>query len=113
MLRGGKLFVDINKCTFKQQERIYLRLCWKQNGLSIKFGKISTIIDWIPLNNIHHLLYFMRLVNYLREFIMHLSYVARPLNKLDHNYVSIGGSCNESIHIDKTLDSDCYFPHVD
>ena len=52
---------------------------------------ILTIVDWLTLNNIHHLLYFMRMVSYLRVFIVHLSHVAHPLNMLNHTYVWAGG----------------------
>lgn len=100
VLHGEKLLININKCTFKQQEHIYLRLCQKQNGLSIKLRKILTIVDWLPLNNIHHLLDFMRMVSYLRDFTVHLSHVAHPLNRLNHTYVSAGGLCNKSVQRD-------------
>ena len=73
VLHGEKLLININKCTFKQQEQIYLRLCQKQNGLSINLRKILTIVDWLPLNNIHHLLDFMRMVSYLRDFTISIS----------------------------------------
>ena len=36
VLHGDKLLVNKNKCTFKQCELIYLRLCQNQNGLSIE-----------------------------------------------------------------------------
>ena len=58
VLHGDKLLININKCTFKQQEQIYLRLCQNQNGLSIKLRKILTIVDWIPLNNMESLVIF-------------------------------------------------------
>ena len=100
MLHGEKLLININKCTFKQQEHIYLRLCQKKNGLSIKLRKILTIVDWLPLNNTHHLLDFMRMVSYLIDFTMHISHVTHPLNIFNHTYVSVGGSCNKSIQRD-------------
>jgi len=100
VLHGEKLLININKCTFKQQEHIYLRLCQKQNGLSIKLRKSSTIVDWLPLNNIHHLLDFMRMVSYLRYFTVHISHVAHPLKRLNHTYVSARGSCNKSVQRD-------------
>ena len=100
VLHGEKLLININKCAFKQQEHIYLRLCQKQNELSIKLRKILTIVDWLSLNNIHQLLDFMRMVSYLRDFTMHLSHVACPLNMLNHTYVSVGGSCNKSVQKD-------------
>ena len=95
VLHGEKLLINIHKCTFKQQEHIDLRLCQKQTVLGFKLRKILTIVDWLPLNNIHHLLDFMRMVSYLRYFTMHLSHVAYPLNRLNHTYVSAGGSCIE------------------
>ena len=96
VLHGEKLLININKCTFKQQEHIYLILCHKKNGLSIKLRNILTIVDWIPLNNIHHLLDFMRMVSYLRYFTVHLSHVAHPLNGLNHTYVQLGGHATKA-----------------
>ena len=81
-LAKARLFVDIEKCEFDQQEVKYLGMLIGVDGLKMDPAKIKTIMEWPTPRTVKEVLSFLGFANFYRRFIEKFSKLALPLTEL-------------------------------
>ncbi len=51
-LKENDLYLNIDKCEFKQPHINFLRVCIENNQLKMEDAKIKKVRDWMPLRNL-------------------------------------------------------------
>jgi len=82
VLRDNELYVKKEKCSFAQEEVLFLGHKIKGGKLMMENTKVQTIQEWEPPTKVHELRSFLGLVNYYRRFIKGYSARAAPLTDL-------------------------------
>jgi hypothetical protein len=82
ILRKNDLYLNIEKCQFKQMEVDYLGV-WVGKGLvKIEEAKVDWVKDWKPPRNVTQVRRFLGFTGYYHYFIKGYSQIARPLLEL-------------------------------
>ena len=81
-LRSNELYVKKEKCSFAQEEVIFLGHIIGRGKIRMDQAKIQAILEWEPPTKVTELRSFLGLVNYYRRFIKSYSAVAAPLTDL-------------------------------
>ncbi|KAI5675744.1 hypothetical protein M9H77_06694 [Catharanthus roseus] len=82
VLKDNKLYVKKEKCSFAQEEVLFLGHKIKGGKLMMEDTKVQAIQRWEPSTKVHELRSFLGLVNYYRRFIKGYSARAAPLTDL-------------------------------
>jgi hypothetical protein len=79
ILRKHDLYLNIEKCQFKQTEVDYLGVCVGGKCISMEEAKVEKVKDWKPPRNATEVRRFLGFTGYYRYFIKGYSQIARPL----------------------------------
>ncbi|KAI5652374.1 hypothetical protein M9H77_29561 [Catharanthus roseus] len=82
VLKDNELYVKKEKCSFAQEEVLFLGHKIKGGKLMMEDTKVQAIQRWEPPTKVHELRSFFGLVNYYRRFIKGYSARAAPLTDL-------------------------------
>ncbi|KAI5652974.1 hypothetical protein M9H77_30161 [Catharanthus roseus] len=82
VLKDNELYVKKEKCSFAQEEVLFLGHKIKGGKLMMEDTKVQAIQRWEPPTKVHELRSFLGLVNYYRRFIKGYSARAAPLTDL-------------------------------
>lgn len=82
MLRNAKLTLNIEKCTFFQEEVEYLGYQISEQGIRPGVHKIEAVQKFPVPKNVHEVRQFVGLASYFRRFVKDFSIIARPLTVL-------------------------------
>ncbi|GKV33019.1 hypothetical protein SLEP1_g41575 [Rubroshorea leprosula] len=88
VLRENELYVKQEKCSFAQQEVMFLGHRVGHGKISMDSAKVHAIQEWEPPSSVPELRSFLGLVNYYRRFIQGYSARAAPLTDLLKKKVS-------------------------
>ena len=73
------LYLNIEKCQFKQTEVDYLEVCVGGKRISMEEAKVEKVKDWKPPRNATEMQCFLGFTGYYCYFIKGYSQIARPL----------------------------------
>src|SRR6266851_6872903 len=79
ILEQNDLYLNINKCKFKQTHIDFLGVRIKNNQLKMEDAKIEKVQDWAPPQNLKEVRRFLGFTGYYQYFIQGYSAIARPL----------------------------------
>ena len=82
VLRENELYIKKEKCSFAQQEVLFLGHKITGGKLMMETTKVQAIQEWEPPTKVPELRSFLGLVNYYRRFIKGYSAIAAPLTDL-------------------------------
>ncbi|XP_059073536.1 uncharacterized mitochondrial protein AtMg00860-like [Cryptomeria japonica] len=74
-----ELYVKKEKCTFAQEEVLFLGHIVGHGHIRPDPKKLQTIQDWEPLHNVHEVRHFLGLANYYKKFVGGYSMIVSPL----------------------------------
>ena len=81
-LRAHDLYLQPEKCEFKQEEVKYLGLIIRRRKVTMDPTKVRAVTGWPPPRNLKELRGFLGFANFYRQFIRDFARIARPLNDL-------------------------------
>ncbi|KZZ87013.1 Ribonuclease H-like protein [Ascosphaera apis ARSEF 7405] len=81
-LRDRKLYLDIDKCSFHQEEITYLGVLVSRYGLRIHPDKLEAIKSWRVPRSVHDVQVFNGFVNFFRRFLPGSAQLLAPLYDL-------------------------------
>ncbi|DBA76195.1 TPA: hypothetical protein ACH3X1_016830 [Trebouxia sp. C0004] len=82
ILQKHKLYAKLSKCSFAQNEVIFLRHVFGQNGLHVDPKKVSVVKYWpVPQNRLQ-VQSFLGFANYFRKFMIGSAALVHPLRHL-------------------------------
>jgi len=79
ILEENNLYLNINKCEFKQPHIDFLGVHIENNQLKMEDSKIEKVRDWTPPRNIKEVWRFLGFTEYYRYFIKGYLVITRPL----------------------------------
>jgi hypothetical protein len=79
ILQKHDLYLNIEKCQFKQTKVNYLGVCVGGKRISMEEAKVEKVKDWKPLRNATEVRRFLGFTGYYCYFIKGYSQIARPL----------------------------------
>ena len=82
ILREGKFYAKLSKCSFFQASTRFLGYVVDQEGIQMDPDKVSAIRDWPLPTNVSELRSFLGLCNHYKRFIEGYSIKIAPLNEL-------------------------------
>lgn len=88
-LQKEGLKAKLSKCSFFQQEVVYLGHVISANGVSTDPGKVEVVANWQPPTTILELRSFLGFASYYRRFVEGFAKLAAPLHRL---VADLGGS---------------------
>jgi len=81
-LGNNDLYLNIDKCEFKQPHIDFLGVCVENNQLKMEEGKVEKVKNWLPPRNLKEVWRFLGFTGYYRYFIKGYSAIAKPLLEL-------------------------------
>jgi hypothetical protein len=81
-LESNDLYLNIDKCEFKQPHIDFLEVHVENNQLKMEEGKIEKVKSWLPPRNLKEVRRFLGFMRYYRYFIKGYSVIAKPLLEL-------------------------------
>jgi len=81
-LGNNDLYLNINKCEFKQPHIDFLGVRIENNQLKMEEGKVEKVKNWLPPRNLKEVRWFLSFTGYYRYFIKGYSAIAKPLLEL-------------------------------
>ncbi|XP_057782175.1 uncharacterized protein LOC131000309 [Salvia miltiorrhiza] len=82
VLRKGKLFANLKKCTFCTDKLVLLGFFVSAQGVQVDEEKIRAIQEWPTPKNIGEVRSFHELASFYRRFVPHFNNVAAPLTEV-------------------------------
>jgi hypothetical protein len=82
ILEENNLYLNINKCKFKQDHINFLGVHIENNQIKMEKGKINKVKNWTPLRNLKEVRRFLGFTEYYRYFIKGYSAIAKLLLEL-------------------------------
>lgn len=81
-LGEARLQLNVAKCEFNTKELKFIGVIFSENEMKPDPERIEAILQWKRSKNLRQLRGFIGYVNYIREFLPHISKIARPLYAL-------------------------------
>ncbi len=81
-LREADLQIDIDKCEFHVQKTIFLELLMSIEKLKMNSRKVQAVVDWLTLNNLTQIQFFIDFCNFYQRFIKNFSKIVRSMIQL-------------------------------
>jgi hypothetical protein len=81
-LRDNDLYLNINKCEFKQPHIDFLGVRVENNQLKMEEGKVEKVKNWLPPRNLKEVRRFLGFTGYYRYFIKGYLVITKPLLEL-------------------------------
>ena len=78
-LQQEKLLVNLQKCTFMQEELVYLGVVISKEGLRMDLEKVQAIMEWPSPKNIFEVRSFHGLASFYKKFISNMSHINAPM----------------------------------
>lgn len=82
VLKKHQLYAALDKCEFYQTSTEFLGHIVSAEGIKMDPSKVSSILDWPPLKNLHDVQSFLGTANFYRRFIKSFSTIAAPISRL-------------------------------
>jgi len=105
IFRKYEIKINIEKCSFFQEEVEVLGHIVTNKGLKTMDSKVNAVKNWIRPCNINELRSFLGTVGYYRKFINNFAMLAAPLNKLLRKNVSFTWTEEQQSSFDKLKNS--------
>ena len=80
-LKEEKLLINLNKCSFMQEEIVYLGFVISANGLKMDPEKVKAILEWTTPENVGEVRSFHGLASFYRKFINYFSSVCNAMTE--------------------------------
>lgn len=81
-LQHHHLVLKRSKCTFGESMVFYLEHAISADGVEMDQQKVAAVDDWLILNSVRAVRYFLGLVGYYRRFIKDYEAIAIPITRL-------------------------------
>ena len=78
-LKEEKLLINLKKCSFMQEEIVYLGFLISANGLKMDPEKVKAILEWPTPENVVEVRSFHSLASFCRKFIKNFSVVCNVM----------------------------------
>jgi hypothetical protein len=109
----NKLYLNLNKCSFDEQETEYLGVIVGHGQVRMDPVKVASIADWKTPTDKQQVQSFLGFCNFYRRFIQGYSGIAQPLTRLTGNDPWVWGpEQDEVFERIKIQDSYHYRPHL-
>ncbi len=76
------LQIDINKYEFHVQKTIFLKLLISIEELKMNSWKMQAVVNWLTLNNLTQMQFFINFCNFYQHFIKNFSKIVRSMIQL-------------------------------
>ena len=81
-LKEKKLLINLKKCSFMQEEIVYLGFVISTDGLKMDPEKVKAILEWPTPENVSEVRSFHGLASFYRKFIKNFSVVCNAMTKI-------------------------------